>query len=330
MRLLATSGSLGEALAHIAEALRVPVLVLALIVLLVCAVELGRFATELWVRRRSGRGGLLRIARQSIAEPGQAAALSQQAPSAFAARAVLEIARAASAGESEGVEYALADYELAVQRRLDRTRILVRAGPALGLMGTLIPLAPGLAALGHGEVSTLATDLRTAFAATVVGLLVGTIAFALTLTRTRMYTEDLAALERAAATVLVPGALAAPAIGERLMARTGLGRHGRIEDGAGDPLDGLVNLFDIGIVLAVAFLIVGLGLTLNTRTRSLQPRAAAATAAQTLPSTAGAPHASGRGEPVGTVYRLSNGSLVLVKPREAAPGAAATPAKHSP
>ena len=33
--------------------------------------------------------------------------------------------------------------------------------------------------------------------------------------------------------------------------RTGLGRHRRIADSAGDPLDGLVNLFDIGIVLAV-------------------------------------------------------------------------------
>jgi biopolymer transport protein ExbB/TolQ len=64
-------------------------------------------------------------------------------------------------------------------------------------MGTLIPLAPGLAALGHGDVATLATDLRTAFAATTIGLLVGTVAYALTLTRTRMYTEDLTALERA-------------------------------------------------------------------------------------------------------------------------------------
>jgi hypothetical protein len=45
--------------------------------------------------------------------------------------------------------------------------------------------------------------------------------------------------------------------------RTGLGRHGHIEDAAGDPLEGLVNLFDIGIVLAVAFLIAGLGLTLD-------------------------------------------------------------------
>jgi len=104
------------------------------------------------------------------------------------------------------------------------------------------------------------------------------------------------------------------------MARTGLGRHGNIEDAVGDPLDGLVNLFDIGIVLAVAFLIVGLGLTLNTHTRSLQPRAAES--GQTLPSTSNAPHVSGRGQPVGTVYRLSDGSLVLVKPGEHVPRAA--------
>ncbi len=84
-----------------------------------------------------------------------------------------------------------------MQRRLDRTRLLVRAGPAVGLMGTLIPLAPGLAALGDGDVATLADNLRDAFGATVVGLLVGTIAFALTLVRTRMYTEDLVALEQA-------------------------------------------------------------------------------------------------------------------------------------
>ena len=75
-------------------------------------------------------------------------------------------------------------------------------------MGTLIPLAPGLAALGRGEVTTLATDLRTAFAATTIGLLVGTVAFALTLTRTRMYTEDLTALERATVTVATPPARA--------------------------------------------------------------------------------------------------------------------------
>ena len=51
-----TSGALAEALASIASALRTPVLLLALIVLLICALETGRFATEWWLRRRAGRG----------------------------------------------------------------------------------------------------------------------------------------------------------------------------------------------------------------------------------------------------------------------------------
>ncbi len=197
MSTLAATDGLADALARIASSLRIPVLILALLVFLVCAFEVGRFAIELFARARAGRGSLRMLVRQVLANPGQAAGLSARAPSSFARDALLEIARANLTGVPAGVEYALADYELAVQRRLDHTRILVRAGPALGLMGTLIPLAPGLAALGHGEVSTLATDLRTAFAATTIGLLVGTVAFALTLTRTRMYTEDLTALERA-------------------------------------------------------------------------------------------------------------------------------------
>jgi hypothetical protein len=94
---------------------------------------------------------------------------------------------------------------------------------------------------------------------------------------------------------------------------TGLGRHSQLEDAAGDPLDGLVNLFDIGIVLAVAFLIAGLSLTLNQSTHSLQQRTPPAKHTQTLPSTADAPAASGHGEPVGTVYRLSDGQLVYVQ-----------------
>lgn len=108
------------------------------------------------------------------------------------------------------------------------------------------------------------------------------------------------------------------------MSRIGLGRHGSLEENAGDPLDGLVNLFDIGIVLAVAFLIAGLALTVDAESGRIEPRAAATAAA-----TAGAPgdrvrvvpepsaerRARGPGRPVGTVYRLADGRLVIVEPR---------------
>jgi hypothetical protein len=99
--------------------------------------------------------------------------------------------------------------------------------------------------------------------------------------------------------------------------RTGLGRHGRIEENAGDPLDGLVNLFDIGIVLAVAFLIAGLTLTVDTESGEIQRRAAAAPdgKVRVVPDPAGDERASGRGRPVGTAYRLADGRLVIVSPR---------------
>lgn len=186
---------LGDGLAEIATALAVPVLIAAIVALLLCALEFGRFTAEYWRRRVRLRDFDLReLTQRAIADPQHAAALAYSAPGTLAAAALVEIATAP--GRDRASEHALARYELNVQRRLDRTRLLVRAGPAIGLMGTLIPLAPGLAALGNGDVSALAENLRDAFGATVVGLLVGTVAFALTLARTRMYTEDLAALEQ--------------------------------------------------------------------------------------------------------------------------------------
>ncbi len=102
------------------------------------------------------------------------------------------------------------------------------------------------------------------------------------------------------------------------MSRIGLGRHGRIADDAGDPLDGLVNLFDIGIVLAVAFLIAGLTLTANSRTGKIERRADAGSAGakvRVLAPPSSARKAHGRGTPVGRAYRLADGRLVIVTPR---------------
>lgn len=195
----AAAVDLGDGLSHVATALRVPVLIAAVVVLILCALELGRFGGEWWRRFRNRRFDLGELVARAVADPGHASYYAGYARNAIVGRAVLAIAGAPAAERATATENALVDYELAVQRRLDRTRLLVRAGPAIGLMGTLIPLIPGLAALAGGDVGTLADDLRDAFGATVVGLLVGTVAFALTLARTRIYTEDLAALDRAGA-----------------------------------------------------------------------------------------------------------------------------------
>jgi len=193
------SDAVNDGLSGLAESLRVPVSIAVAILLALLAFELGRLAIEAWRRLKPRAPRLEDVAKRALNESDTVDKLARRAPSPLAERAVQDLAAAAHSGDRDAVEHALADYELGVQRRLDRTRMLVRAGPALGLMGTLIPLAPGLSALGDGDFATLAGDLKVAFAATVLGILVGTGAFALTLIRTRLYTEDLASLERAVA-----------------------------------------------------------------------------------------------------------------------------------
>ena len=101
-----------------------------------------------------------------------------------------------------------ADYETAVEnllqstslklwKSMDRLRMLVRAAPSLGLIGTLIPMGTGLAALGHGDMTKLTTDLVIAFTTTVVGLAIGTAAFLFYTVRRRWIEEDVKNMELA-------------------------------------------------------------------------------------------------------------------------------------
>lgn len=84
------------------------------------------------------------------------------------------------------------------RRRIDRADLLARVGPMLGLMGTLIPLGPGLAALGRGELDVLAQAVTVAFNTTVLGLLAGILGFVIGRLRRRWYDAAIARLEAAA------------------------------------------------------------------------------------------------------------------------------------
>jgi len=76
-------------------------------------------------------------------------------------------------------------------KRLEKTRTAVRIGPILGLMGTLIPMGPALLALTQGDINTLATSLIFAFGTTVLGLLVGGVAYVITTVRQHWYDKDM-------------------------------------------------------------------------------------------------------------------------------------------
>lgn len=81
---------------------------------------------------------------------------------------------------------------------LDRIRWIVRAGPALGLMGTLIPMGMALAGLAQGNLPKMAETMVTAFAATVIGLACSLIAYVIALVREHWLRRDVLDLAQAA------------------------------------------------------------------------------------------------------------------------------------
>lgn len=81
------------------------------------------------------------------------------------------------------------------RRRIRRADLLARVGPTLGLMGTLIPLGPGIAALGRGDFLTLSQAVATAFDTTVLGLLIGLFGYLVGRFRRVAYDTALTALE---------------------------------------------------------------------------------------------------------------------------------------
>lgn len=80
-------------------------------------------------------------------------------------------------------------------KKIEKTDIVTRIGPTLGLMGTLIPMGPGLAALGAGDVNTLANAIIVAFDTTVVGIGSGAVAYFVSKVRRRWYEEYLSDLD---------------------------------------------------------------------------------------------------------------------------------------
>jgi len=98
-------------------------------------------------------------------------------------------------------------------------------------------------------------------------------------------------------------------------------RARRHDDRAGDPLDGLVNLFDLGVVLAVAFLLAALA-SLHVLQQVAQHGFKAPNQitvhqndqVKTVPTNG--QRVVGRGKEVGKVYRLDDGRLIYVVPKK--------------
>lgn len=93
------------------------------------------------------------------------------------------------------LERMLQSAELHMAAKLDRIRFVIKVGPALGLMGTLIPMGISLAALAEGNIPKMAGSMVTAFTATVAGLGCGVVAYLIALKREKWVRADMREME---------------------------------------------------------------------------------------------------------------------------------------
>lgn len=88
-------------------------------------------------------------------------------------------------------EKIITDFEISCEKELDKSRMLSKMGPILGLMGTLIPMGPALAGLASGDIAEMSHHMQVAFNTTVVGLVIGCIGYLILQTKQRWFAEDL-------------------------------------------------------------------------------------------------------------------------------------------
>lgn len=185
----------------ISQSLTIPVLIILLIMVVITAINLGMVISEYTSRKKVPVDVISEIIfninnAKSITELDDIIEFSKlpvtqknvlnKIVSSYSLSEVSREALARKLVENEEENF---------ENRLQKTDIITRIGPTLGLMGTLIPLGPGLAALGAGDITTLAQSLTVAFDTTIIGIGSGALAYVLSKVRRNWYEHHISDLD---------------------------------------------------------------------------------------------------------------------------------------
>ena len=192
----------------ISQSLTIPVLVILLIIVIISIITLGGLISE-YTSRKKVPVGTVRDLIYDINSAASVDALKgiiEGAAIPKSQKKVLgEIASSSSLDKNtrEALARKLVEHEEEkIDKSLQKTDIITRIGPTLGLMGTLIPMGPGLAALGAGDVNTLAESLTVAFNTTIVGIGSGALCYVVGKIRSGWYDRYLSDLDALSDAVL--------------------------------------------------------------------------------------------------------------------------------
>ena len=198
---------LPDILHDIAQGMLVPTIVVIIALILVTIFFIGQVIAEFFGERRHFRQNMPEIvnAVNDANYEDVAGEVMKSKLLAYQKSALVTVSR--NMGLPEEPLFALAQSEVngaekIYKRRLAWTDVISKVAPMLGLMGTLIPLGPGIAALGKGDTLGLSQSLVLAFDATVCGLVCAVVALIISKVRSGWYTDYINTLESIMSCVL--------------------------------------------------------------------------------------------------------------------------------
>ena len=192
--------SLSEILHTIAQALMIPCLIILIILMAGAVWQIGDIVVEYIAERRKHKCNVPQLLRDvhAAGADGLAELIENSGLLRRQKKALLELAE--SRGLPKDTLTALAERLLATEearnaRTTSITDMITKLGPMFGLLGTLIPLGPGIVALGQGDTVTLSESMNVAFDTTIAGVISAAVASVISHIRKRWYNDDMVSLE---------------------------------------------------------------------------------------------------------------------------------------
>ncbi|KXK32176.1 MAG: hypothetical protein UZ01_00637, partial [Candidatus Brocadia sinica] len=170
-------------LSVLSSAMLYPVIILLVVFFFLMMITMGGFVSEYWERKKQTRRQEPKEFVESLLEQEQNNEYilhgtfreTQEMPFYFREyfRELVNELKKNNCSREVRIEYLLQSMEQKMVKDLDNLRLLIRVGPTLGLMGTIIPMGPALSALSQGDLEKLSSNIIIAFTTTVVGLAIG-------------------------------------------------------------------------------------------------------------------------------------------------------------
>lgn len=202
------SDLLTSALNVVSQSLQIPVIIFLLLFALYAVITVGGLISEYSSRKKVPvkliKDLIFSISRTEDVSEVENIIKNAQIPK-NQKRVLVNIARSGELKKDSRealAEKLIENEEDIIEKKLQTTDIITKIGPTLGLMGTLIPMGPGLAALGSGDVTTLSNAIIVAFDTTVVGIGAGAVAYFVSKVRRRWYEQYLSNLDALSKAVL--------------------------------------------------------------------------------------------------------------------------------